>query len=59
MGVSGECVIPAMAARLRTVLSNASKKYDWIIILGGMSMYTITTVGRPRLVLTFLYSIFF
>lgn len=35
MGVSGECVIPTMAARLQAVLSTGTKKYDWIIILGG------------------------
>lgn len=35
MGVSGECVVPTMAARLRTVLSACSKRYDWILILGG------------------------
>ena len=40
MGVSGECVVPTMAARLSKLLSNKScKKYDWIIILGGMPMY--------------------
>ena len=35
MGVSGERVVPTMAARLQTVLSDSNKKYDWIIILGG------------------------
>ena len=36
MGVSGERVVPTMAARLQSVLSDANNKYDWIVILGGM-----------------------
>ncbi|KAL5499740.1 hypothetical protein EMCRGX_G011199 [Ephydatia muelleri] len=35
MGISGDCVVPYMADRLQKALSSASKKYDWIIILGG------------------------
>ena len=43
MGVSGECVVPTMAARLRMVLSNGNKQYNWIIILGGMHLDAIST----------------
>ena len=41
MGVSGECVIPTMAARLQAVLSTTTKEYDWIIILGGSFVFVL------------------